>query len=83
MYLISEENHDNLAVAWNRKSAIDWLISTEWLDEETEVWYDCDDSKEMNGKTLKELGLWDRVFDLTLEQLQWCGFYLTEIEVAP
>ena len=83
MYLINEENHGNLAVAWNRTDAIVWLISTKWLNEEIEVWNNCNDNGEMNGKTLKELGWWDKVFDLTIEQLEWCGFYLTEIEVAP
>lgn len=41
--LIEEDNHGIIGVAKNYSSAIDFLIDTDWLDENFEVWVDNED----------------------------------------
>lgn len=65
IYLIEEDNHGQIGVAKDYSSAIDFLVNSDWLDENFEVWVDNEDYltqsiKENLGENWKEVILsWD------------------------
>lgn len=49
--LINEDNHGLIGVANNYFNAVNWLISENWIDDNTEVWNETADH-------------WDKLIDL-------------------
>ena len=65
VYLIEEENHGMISVAKDYPSAVQFLIDSDWLSENYEVWVDNEDYltqtiKEKLGENWSEVILtWD------------------------
>lgn len=45
VYVISEENHGQIGFATSRKAALQWLISSNWVGQHSDIW--CPDE---NGR---------------------------------
>ena len=94
MYIIHEENHNNLCVAENLGKGIIWLIKNDWLDGNSETWNENDEvcqlkdivkgadknPYEILGYLIK-LGQKDGMVAV-IEWLEDFGIYFREIEVA-
>lgn len=85
VYLIEEENHGIIGVAKDYPSVIDFLIDSNWLDENFEVW--VNDGEYLTQTIKEQLGEdWVAIMknDWSIEQFSnyfdGC-FYLTTEEV--
>ena len=64
VYLIEEDNHGQIGIAKDYPSAIDFLVNSDWLDENFEIYNDgfchCKSIKDDLGEKWKEKILsWD------------------------
>lgn len=88
VYVIHEECHDMIGIAKDVKSAIEWLIESDWIRESTEVYCQVNGEDEYHavdvvfGSEWKEylIGLAD---DKTVldEELERMGFQIYSEEV--
>lgn len=47
VYVINEDNHGRIGIAASRKAALQWLISSRWVGQYSEIW--CPDKSEHWG----------------------------------
>jgi hypothetical protein len=85
VYTIGEENHGFIGVAASHKAALQWLVTSDWVDQYSEIW--CPDENERWGGHNKMLGdlygdNWkEEFFQFSADQLENMGFYIREEEL--
>ncbi len=85
VYSINEEDHGQIGIAASRKAALQWLITSHWVDRYNDIW--CPDENKYSNDyymTLNELcgENWKEKFlQFSDEQLENMGFYINEEEL--
>ena len=85
VYTINEENHGQIGIAASRKAALQWLITSDWVNQYNDIW--CPDGNESwdgHNTTLDELygENWKEKFLQSSEDLlENMGFYIHEEEL--
>ncbi len=85
VYTIEEENHGQIGIAVSYKAALQWLITSDWVGQYSDIW--CPDEKERWGghnMTLDELygENWkEKLLQFSELLLENMGFYIHEEEL--
>lgn len=85
VYLINEENHGLIGVAASCKAAMQWLVTSDWVNHYSEIW--CPDENARWGGYNKMLGdlygeNWkEEFFQFSEDQLENMGFYIRKEEL--
>lgn len=80
VYLISEDNHGHIGTAVSHKAALQWLVTSDWVDQYSEIW--CPDENARWGGHNKMLSAlygenWKEEFlQFSGDQLEHMGFYI-------